>query len=438
MYTDGLGRQAYLPSSSNEKDKVRAVGCFRTRDGRYHINIQTSTTIGTGKAIFILLIGLMLFSYLFGLGNNSALRKRVTELERAMGKKLSWVLQHQKLIRKALSSNQFNELNNIYLNTGGPIGPNGLHADGRRHLLTPPDSVSKLAENLAPNTQIANFDDHYLCGENPITEAETIRKTLAIVAITWRAPLSLRNSMESWRRGGLLDLVDERMIFINSPSEEDYAIANEYDFDIYTTQEHDGNIMAGPALAYLVGNSTADYILFMEKDFVLSADKPTTMRELYTGVQHLARGVDVYRLRGKTDHPAEGMPDCCAKVEPPNCPYNSGWKSAGYFQDHMNWLYIFCDPNIMESANGRVAHCTSEPNAPDSYCFTSGETNWSNNPVIFPREWFNNRLREVAFRDWERNNMLEFNVMMEWLPWRPPAKVCVSFQGIFTHVEIDQ
>ena len=28
--------------------------------------------------------------------------------------------------------------------------------------------------------------------------------------------------------------------------------------------------------------------------------------------------------------------------------------------------------------------------------------------------------------------------MMAWLAWRPPAKICVSFQGIFTHLEIDQ
>ena len=29
--------------------------------------------------------------------------------------------------------------------------------------------------------------------------------------------------------------------------------------------------MAGPAMAYLMGNSSADYVLFMEKDFVLTA-----------------------------------------------------------------------------------------------------------------------------------------------------------------------
>lgn len=37
-----------------------------------------------------------------------------------------------------------------------------------------------------------------------------MKKKVAIAVVTWRAPLSLRNSLESWRRGGLLDIVVSR------------------------------------------------------------------------------------------------------------------------------------------------------------------------------------------------------------------------------------
>jgi hypothetical protein len=40
--------------------------------------------------------------------------------------------------------------------------------------------------------------------------------------------------------------------------------------------------------------------------------------------------------------------------------------------------------------------------------------------------------------DMEHNERFEFNAMMSWLSWRPPAKICASLQGIFTHIEIDQ
>lgn len=132
------------------------------------------------------------------------------------------------------------------------------------------------------------------------------------------------------------------------------------------------------------------------------------------------------------------MPNCCAKANPPNCPFHSNWRSAGGFGDHMNWLFIYCDPDIMEHSAGRLAHCTQEPDAPDAYCYTSGETNWSNNPVLFRREWFQEKVRNIALADFERNNMFEFNLMLAWLEWRPPAIVCSSLQGIFTHKEIDQ
>lgn len=141
----------------------------------------------------------------------------------------------------------------------------------------------------------------------------------------------------------------------------------------------------------------------------------------------------------------------------------------------MNWLFIFCDPNILENGNGRVVECAcfqslfprfsmvdaawcvyvprwnsasfcslrfapsgAGSSSPKSYCFTSAETNWSNNPVLFPRTWFNKKMRALAFKDWERNNMFEFNVMMDWLTWKPPAIVCVSLEGFFRHHEIDQ
>jgi len=283
-------------------------------------------------------------------------------------------------------------------------------------------------------------EEHELCGDDSVAAEVVAKKTIALIAITYKSPLSLGASMRTWRDNGLLDMVDERILFINAPSKADFDIGNEFGFKIMTTDEHGGNVMAGPALAYAVGNITSDYVLFMEKDFHLTADRNTALREMWAGVWHMARGVEVYRLRGKTDHPAEGMPDCCTALPDgkPSCPFNSGWRTAGSFADHMNWLFVFCDPDVVENANGRVVQCSPEPR---SLCFTSAESNWSNNPVMFGRKWFNRRLRKTALEGenaFTDNRMLEFEVMLEWLPWRPPARICASYWGIFEHVEIDQ
>ena len=366
-------------------------GISLTKDGRVYVHASFAATLGRSKFAFIVGVAVTLLLLLWGpgvLGERTALKRRVRELEARLGKRVGWLFQHQNHLREHLSA---------------PALPAAPHADGRMHLRSAHNGPSLLAEAIAPELGLAVFDDHYLCGTGG---GDVIKKKVALAVVTWH----------SRRVGGVLDIVDERMMFANDAQPEDVAIAAEFGFDFYTTDkgDHGGNVMAGPALAYLVGNSSADYVLFMEKDMVLTADKATMLREMWTGVQHLSRGVDVYRLRGKSDWPAEGMPDCCAPTPPggkPNCPYTSHWASGGWFSDHMNWLLIYCDPDIMEHSGGRLAHCTSEPQAPDSYCYTSGDTNWTNNPVLFGVAWFNAKLRQFTLEGnpelYTKNEMFE-------------------------------
>jgi hypothetical protein len=286
-----------LGGAADEKDKPRGLACVTTRDGRLHVNATFSATVSKWKVVFLVCALLFVGAYLAGpaggFTEENALRRRVRELETKLSNRVQWVIQHQSHLGQHLQGRGEPGLAGDA--AASSPGQPGVHPDGRKHLLVAPGSPSRLAQALAPNTQLAEFDDHYLCGETPVTEAEVVRKTVAIAAVSWRAPQSLRNSMQTWEKNGLLDVVDEKMLFLNSPSQTDVKIAQQFDFDVYTTDERQGNVMAGPALAYLVGNSTADYILFMEKDFELTADKDTMMREMYTGIQHLARGVDVYR-----------------------------------------------------------------------------------------------------------------------------------------------
>lgn len=153
--------------------------------------------------------------------------------ETKLTKRLHWFMQHRQHLSEHIKA------------SWAPT----VHPDGKKHLLSAPGGLSRLAEAVAAEGSLAEFDDHYLCGDKPLVEAEVIKLKLALAAVSWMAPLSLRNSMESWRKSGLLDIADERMLFLNSPTDEDRAIAREYDFDVYTTDEHNGNIMAGPSVS---------------------------------------------------------------------------------------------------------------------------------------------------------------------------------------------
>ena len=268
------------------------------------------------------------------------------------------------------------------------------------------------------------------------------RRTIALGVVTYRAPESLRHSLESWRRSGLLDLVDERMVFANDPSAVDVALAKEFGLDFYATGEFGGNVMIGGAVTYLVGNATADYLLLLEKDFPFAPEVEgnahNSMREIFAGVQLLSRGVaDIYRLRGALDFPSEGYRDCCHN----ECPGYSRWASKGRWVDHQNYLSIYCEPNVVNISRGRAAQCAAEPSAPDVFCYSSSDSAYSNNPTLISRAWYTKTLRDWTLSRLDKlqfnNHDFEESVTESWLGWSPPARICASKRGLFRHYEVD-
>ena len=59
-----------------------------------------------------------------------------------------------------------------------------------------------------------------------------LKEGIALVALSYKSPMTLLNSMISWKSTGLLDLVQEKIIILNDPSPEEYAISLEYGFRI--------------------------------------------------------------------------------------------------------------------------------------------------------------------------------------------------------------
>lgn len=62
--------------------------------------------------------------------------------------------------------------------------------------------------------------------------------------------------------------------------------------------------------------TTADYVLFLEKDFQVDpAAPPAFLREeLLNAVTYLERGAMLFRLRSRRDLGKSGVKDCCSCV----------------------------------------------------------------------------------------------------------------------------
>lgn len=292
-----------LPSVGERRSGLERKGGLcggaLTVDGR-RVTLSTSTSISLSPqkaAACAVLIGIAMYAVANTWVGSDAMRLRVARLEHAMQQKLSWVLKHRSHLQAHMRHEAVagEEEEGTVGADAVLVQPGEPHADGKKHLLIPHGGYSRLAQAMGSNTQLAPMESHYLCGDKDVSEDEVMRSTLAIAAISYRSPRSLENSMRTWRDNGLLDVVDEKMLFLNSPTEEDVNVGRAFDFDVYTTLESNGNVMVGKALAYLVDNSSADYILLMEKDFILNSPPDVTKRELYTGMQLLANGVDAYR-----------------------------------------------------------------------------------------------------------------------------------------------
>lgn len=55
---------------------------------------------------------------------------------------------------------------------------------------------------------------------------------VSLVALSYKAPKTLLNSMKTWKQSGLLDVVTEKILILNDPSPEEYSIALEYGFRV--------------------------------------------------------------------------------------------------------------------------------------------------------------------------------------------------------------
>ena len=118
-----------------------------------------------------------------------------------------------------------------------------------------------------------------------------------------------------------------------------------------------------------------------------------------------------------------------------------------------NWWSFYCDrteiePNIRKvgaNLDDRMADCLDSPNF---RCFTSWDSNWSLNAVIVRRDAM---LRQTfKFRNgkpfgtianygrnmWEQQEAFEVGLLHDdWGELQVP--LCISYNGIFVHEEID-
>jgi hypothetical protein len=124
-------------------------------------------------------------------------------------------------------------------------------------------------------------------------------KQITLGILAWKSPKTLANTLESYRKNGLLKMVHPVIYFQERTPELD-KIARSYGVrDIIGTPENVGILRA---FMYLIEHAKTKYFMFAECDFELVNPRPRTETILRECMRLMSeKGVDLVRLRDRAN-----------------------------------------------------------------------------------------------------------------------------------------
>lgn len=220
---------------------------------------------------------------------------------------------------------------------------------------------------------------------------------MTIAMLSWGAHATLLNTLRSYKKYGLLDLDDEKIIWFQEESLADYKIARDYGFTPYGVPS---NIGIGQAYRRLVELSTGDLFLFLENDWELIEEARAEILEAAEMLR--ANVVDLVKFRHRSN---PGNPLWSRQFQ------DNELNRPEYLLESIHWT----DPN-------RFLQIQKWDNW---YVTTSSYANWSNNPHMARTKWLReNILPRVGTGDLEKD-------IQDW--WRAQKFGVAQSEGLFTH-----
>lgn len=215
---------------------------------------------------------------------------------------------------------------------------------------------------------------------------------LTIAVLSWRQPKTLRNTLESYRRNGLLDMVKQKLIFFNQVTSEDLKIAEEYGFEVIADKN---NIGIGLPYQQLLQRATSKYFMFLENDFMLIEEAQTTAQRLQQAVDLLENGVDAVRFRHRYHY-----------GDPSNYLRNVWSGKLDKTIPTLEWISLYEDPSLLTDVIQK-----QELPGQDVFITTSQYGHYTNNPCMYKREFISKLILPVKFC---RHDVIENNISELW------------------------
>ena len=206
----------------------------------------------------------------------------------------------------------------------------------------------------------------------------------------------LEKSLKSYEDNGLTDMVGDNFIFFNEISSDDISLI-ENDYKKFEWGGHPVNCGIGWGVVKSITECNTKYVLFLENDFELVANKDDIYRQLEIGLRNLDKGnIDIIKYRQIKDYLITsneakhwvGQIDLTGNhksvVGRENCPKKNWWVGFAVEED-----FGYDNLDICEKID--------EEGKTVLWRMDCKYANWSNNPFLCSKEWFLELAVKVGF-----------------------------------------
>jgi hypothetical protein len=235
--------------------------------------------------------------------------------------------------------------------------------------------------------------------------------------LSWRSNQSIQNTLRSLQKNGLLDFCSSQNIFFQEVRKSDKELAERYQLRVISSID---NVGIGKAFLELAESIQEPYIILLEHDWQLVANRLETYKHLADAIYLLESGVSCVRLRHRRKY---GNPH-----------YSIGKYFNNELEYYDDWIKLH-HPHLIDTL-----HWVERPDLrwpdkiekiEDFFFCDSRYANWTNNPCLFEREFFINTVKEFVGDGIE----LERNISYWWA--RQNFKVAQG-EGLFMHNDKDK
>jgi glycosyltransferase involved in cell wall biosynthesis len=246
----------------------------------------------------------------------------------------------------------------------------------------------------------------------------SIFRMLSIGILTYNAPKTLENTLNSYKQTGLLDLSDDVFVVSQMSDKQSEEKTTCDSFGVRCVLLPDNGRMAW-GFKTIYENAKYENILFLENDFVINANKKD-VRTFYANCLYFlgVQKADIVRARSRKD---PGFPNYAhinlSHIDP------SEFINDKHLSECMYWVK---DPEVVYPSKISRIKPFVQNGFWKWYKTTSYSCNYTNNPYACTKTFFRNNILPYVIFD----KNLEDEMNNEW---RHKNFTCVFGAGLFTH-----